>query len=140
MGHAHLQKARAIAEPHEVEVQSNIVDSREVEAIIRSLSNEKTDLLAIELHARNLQLVRLWSTVYELAQEATCSVLAVAMATSNTGAQIAFEGSVREESNCIRVTATMADAAGFQLLATRFDTEAGSLTIFKFEEQFASAL
>jgi TolB-like protein len=59
---------------------------------------------------------------------------------SKVGAQIAFEGSVREESNHIRVTARIVDAAGFQLWAKRFDAEGGSESFFTIEEQIASAL
>ena len=64
----------------------------------------------------------------------------VAAAMSKVGAQIAFEGSVREESNHIRVTARIVDAAGFQLWAKRFDAEGGSESFFTIEEQIASAL
>jgi TolB-like protein len=64
----------------------------------------------------------------------------VAAAMSKVGAQIAFEGSVREEGNHIRVTARIVDAAGFQLWAKRFDVEGGSESFFTIEEQIASAL
>ena len=64
----------------------------------------------------------------------------VAAAMSRVGAQIAYEGSVREEGNHIRVTATIVDATGFQLWTKRFDAEAGTLTMFTIEEQIASAL
>jgi len=64
----------------------------------------------------------------------------VAAAMSKVGAQIAFEGSVREESNHIRVTARIVDAAGFQLWAKRLDAEGGSESFFTIEEQIASAL
>jgi TolB-like protein len=64
----------------------------------------------------------------------------VAVAMSKVGAQIAFEGSVREEGNHIRVTARIIDAAGFQLWAKRFDAEADSHNLFSIEEQIASAL
>jgi adenylate cyclase len=59
---------------------------------------------------------------------------------SKVGAQIAFEGSVREEGNHIRVTARIVDATGFQLWAKRFDAEAGSHALFTIEEQIAAAL
>jgi TolB-like protein len=61
-------------------------------------------------------------------------------AMSKVGAQIAYEGSVREEANHIRVTATIVDAAGFQLWAKRFDTEPDSQNVFITEEEIASAL
>jgi adenylate cyclase len=64
----------------------------------------------------------------------------VAAAMSKVGAQIAFEGSVREEGNHIRVTARIVDVAGFQLWAKRFDADADSNTLFTIEEQIASAL
>jgi nucleotide-binding universal stress UspA family protein len=70
-------KVRAFAQPHGVDVRSHIVDGREVEAIVSFLRREKTDLLVIGLHQRTPYLARLWSTVYELAQEAPCSVLGV---------------------------------------------------------------
>jgi TolB-like protein len=64
----------------------------------------------------------------------------VAAAMRGVGAQIAYEGSVREEGNHIRVTATIVDASGFQLWAKRFDAEAGTLPLFAIEEQIASVL
>jgi TolB-like protein len=64
----------------------------------------------------------------------------VAAAMSKVGAQIAFEGSVREDGNHIRVTARIVDAAGFQLWAMRFDADADSQSLFTIEEQIASAL
>jgi TolB-like protein len=64
----------------------------------------------------------------------------VAAAMSKVGAQIAYEGSVREADNHIRVTARIVDAAGLQLWTQRFDAEADSHTLFTIEEQVASAL
>jgi nucleotide-binding universal stress UspA family protein len=71
------QKARVSAQLHGVEVLSHIVTGREVGAIVDFLREQKADLLVIGLHQRDLYLARLWSTVYELAQEAPCSVLGV---------------------------------------------------------------
>jgi len=71
------EKARLSAQLHNVEIQNHIVEGREVEAIVRFLRTHETDLLVIGLHQRDLYLARLWSTVYELAQEAPCSVLGV---------------------------------------------------------------
>jgi nucleotide-binding universal stress UspA family protein len=70
-------KARAFAQSQGVEVLSHIVEGREVEAIVDFLREQKADLLVIGLHQRDLHIARLWSTVYELAQEAPCSVLGV---------------------------------------------------------------
>jgi TolB-like protein len=64
----------------------------------------------------------------------------VSVAIGKVGAQIAYEGSVREERNHIRVTARIIDPAGFQLWTQRFDAEADSRTLFTIEEQIASAL
>ncbi len=71
------EKARSSAQLHGVELQSHLVEGREVEAIVNFLRMHKADLLVIGLHQRDLYLARLWSTVYELAQEAPCSVLGV---------------------------------------------------------------
>lgn len=71
------EKARASALKAGVEVITKIVDGPEVDAIIRFLFDQKADLLVVGLHHRNLYLARLWSTVYELAQDAPCSVLGV---------------------------------------------------------------
>jgi TolB-like protein len=64
----------------------------------------------------------------------------VATAMSKVGAQIAFEGSVRDDGNRVRVTARIVDAAGFQLWAARFDADTDAQTLFTIEEQIASAL
>lgn len=48
-----------------------------MEAIVDFLRSQKADLLVVGLHQRDLYIARLWSTVYELAQEAPCSVLGV---------------------------------------------------------------
>jgi TolB-like protein len=55
-------------------------------------------------------------------------------------AQIAFEGSVRQEGNRIRVTASIVDAAGVHLWTTRVDAETSSDSLFLIEEQIASTL
>lgn len=71
------QKGRAVALEHGINVFTHAVGGSEVEAIIRFLREQKTDLLVVGLHQRDLYIARLWSTVYELAQEAPCSVLGV---------------------------------------------------------------
>ena len=70
-------KARASALLHGIELQCHVVEGREVQAIVRFLRTQQADLLVIGLHQKDLYLARLWSTVYELAQEAPCSVLGV---------------------------------------------------------------
>ena len=70
-------EARAYASEHGVELSCHLVEGHEVEAIVDFLRSQKADLLVVGLHQRDLYIARLWSTVYELAQEAPCSVLGV---------------------------------------------------------------
>jgi TolB-like protein len=63
-----------------------------------------------------------------------------AVVMSKVGAQIAFEGSVREEGNRIRVTARIVDVAGFQLWTMRLDALADAHRSFAVEEKIASSL
>jgi nucleotide-binding universal stress UspA family protein len=69
--------ARTYASDHGVELSCHLVEGHEVEAIVDFLRSQKADLLVVGLHQRDLYIARLWSTVYELAQEAPCSVLGV---------------------------------------------------------------
>src|SRR5271163_4051651 len=76
--HQNLQeKARALALRDSMEIRSHVIEGHAVEAIVEFLRTQKADLLVIGLHQRDLYIARLWSTVYELAQEAPCSVLGV---------------------------------------------------------------
>jgi nucleotide-binding universal stress UspA family protein len=70
-------KARALAVDAGIDLQSHLIEGRQVEAIVSFLRKQKADLLVIGLHQRDLHISRLWSTVYELAQDAPCSVLGV---------------------------------------------------------------
>lgn len=69
--------AHALATEHGIALHSHLVEGRQVEAILDLLRQEKADLLVLGLHQRDLHISRLWSTVYELAQDAPCSVLGV---------------------------------------------------------------
>ena len=71
------EKASALAHQHNVELGCHLVEGEEVEAIVSFIRQQKIDLLVIGLHQPDLYIARLWSTVYELAQEAPCSVLGV---------------------------------------------------------------
>ena len=71
------EKASVLAQEHGVRAKGSIVEGREVQAILHFLKDERADLLVIGLHQHDLYLSRLWSSVYDLAQEATCSVLGV---------------------------------------------------------------
>jgi nucleotide-binding universal stress UspA family protein len=70
-------KARSLASYHGIEPHSHLVEGKEVQAIVDILRQQKADLLVLGLHQRDFYIARLWSTVYELAQEAPCSVLGV---------------------------------------------------------------
>jgi nucleotide-binding universal stress UspA family protein len=70
-------KARKFATSHGIEIHSHLIEGRQVESIVDFLRQQKADLLVLGLHQRDLYISRLWSTVYELAQEAPCSVLGV---------------------------------------------------------------
>jgi nucleotide-binding universal stress UspA family protein len=69
--------ARAQVESYGIGFHSYLVEGREVEAIVAFLRQQKADLLVVGLHQRDLYIARLWSTVFELAQDAPCSVLGV---------------------------------------------------------------
>jgi TolB-like protein/Tfp pilus assembly protein PilF len=56
------------------------------------------------------------------------------------GVQFVFEGTVREEGNRIRVTARLVNADGFQLWSQRFEAESDANSLFRIEEQIASAM
>jgi nucleotide-binding universal stress UspA family protein len=71
------QTARMHAEGHGVGLQNHLIEGKPVEAIVDFLRREKADLLVIGLHQREFHISRLWSTVYDLAQDAPCSVLGV---------------------------------------------------------------
>ena len=71
------ERARASARNHGLELTSHTVEGSAVDAIVKLLRANKSDLLVIGLHQRDSYIARLWSTVYELAQEAPCSVLGV---------------------------------------------------------------
>ena len=69
--------ARAQVESYGIGFHSYLVEGREVEGIVDFLRQQKADLLVVGLHQRDLYIARLWSTVFELAQDAPCSVLGV---------------------------------------------------------------
>jgi nucleotide-binding universal stress UspA family protein len=71
------EKASLLAREHGVRVKGSIIEGREVQAIHYFLKGEGADLLVIGLHQHDFYLSRLWSSVYDLAQEAPCSVLSV---------------------------------------------------------------
>jgi nucleotide-binding universal stress UspA family protein len=70
-------KAANLAEELGVHAQGSIVVGNEVRAILRFLKEQEADLFVVGLHQHDFYLSRLWNSVYDLAQEATCSVLGV---------------------------------------------------------------
>jgi nucleotide-binding universal stress UspA family protein len=70
-------KAAELARERGVQVRSAIVEGREVEAVLDYVRREKADLLILGLHQHDFYLSRLWSSVYDLAKDAPCSVLGV---------------------------------------------------------------
>jgi hypothetical protein len=48
-----------------------------VQAILHFLRKQRADLFVVALHQHDFYLARLWSSVYDLAQDAPCSVLGV---------------------------------------------------------------
>jgi nucleotide-binding universal stress UspA family protein len=78
LAHTELhERASRLAQEHGVRAKGSIVEGREVQAILHFLKNERADLLVIGLHQHDFYLSRLWNSVYDLAQEAPCSVLGV---------------------------------------------------------------
>jgi nucleotide-binding universal stress UspA family protein len=71
------ERASKLAQEQGVHATGAIVEGREVLAILGFLKDVNADLLVIGLHQHDFYLSRLWSSVYDLAQDATCSVLGV---------------------------------------------------------------
>jgi nucleotide-binding universal stress UspA family protein len=74
---AMLEKAEVLAREQGVRAQGSIVVGNEVRAVLHFLKEQNADLLVVGLHQHDFYLSRLWSSVYDLAQGATCSVLGV---------------------------------------------------------------
>ena len=71
------EKAADLARRLGVHAQGSIVVGNEVRAVLHFLKEQNADLLVVGLHQHDFYLSRLWSSVYDLAQDATCSVLGV---------------------------------------------------------------
>jgi nucleotide-binding universal stress UspA family protein len=71
------EKAANLARELGVHAQGSVVAGNEVRAILHFLKEQHADLLVVGLHQHDFYLSRLWSSVYDLAQDATCSVLGV---------------------------------------------------------------
>jgi nucleotide-binding universal stress UspA family protein len=71
------EKASRLAREHGVRAKGSIVEEQQVQAMLHFLKDERADLLVTGLRQHDFYLSRLWSSVYDLAQEAPCSVLGV---------------------------------------------------------------
>src|SRR6201987_2941677 len=69
------EKAANLAGELGVHAQGSIVSGKEVQTILQFLREQNADLLVIGLHQHDFYLSRLWNSVYDLALNATCSVL-----------------------------------------------------------------
>jgi nucleotide-binding universal stress UspA family protein len=76
LGELH-ERATKLAKEQGVHSKGSIVEGPEVHAILGFLKDANADLLVIGLHQHDFYLSRLWSSVYDLAQDAPCSVLGV---------------------------------------------------------------
>jgi nucleotide-binding universal stress UspA family protein len=70
-------EARETALREGVTLETHLLEHDSIDAIVNFLLDNKTDLLVIGLHRHASRLSRLWSTVYEVALDAPCSVLGV---------------------------------------------------------------
>jgi nucleotide-binding universal stress UspA family protein len=71
------EEAANLARKLGVQTQGSIIVGNEVRAILQFLREQSADLLVIGLHQHDFYLSRLWSSAYDLAQDATCSILGV---------------------------------------------------------------
>lgn len=60
-----------------IELKTHLLEGAPCQSIVSFLLDTKTDLVVIGLHRNTSHISRLWSTVYELALDAPCSVLGV---------------------------------------------------------------
>jgi TolB-like protein len=93
------------------------------------------ELAYIRMRTEACRVISPSSTAYFSSQQSDRAVVM-----SKVGAQIAFEGSVREEGNRIRITARIVDAAGFQLWTMRLDALVDAHRSFVIEEKIAASL
>ena len=68
---------REIAQREGVELGTELVADDDVDAVVQLLDRSRADLLVIGIHRHTSHISRLWSKVFEIAQNAPCSVLGV---------------------------------------------------------------
>lgn len=69
--------ARQCALRKGIELKTHLLDGDPCQSIVHFLLDTKADLVVIGLHRNASHISRLWSTVYEVALDAPCSVLGV---------------------------------------------------------------
>ena len=69
--------AREAALRKGIDLKTHLLKGEPCASIARFLLDTKTDLVVIGLHRNTSHISRLWSTVYEIALDAPCSVLGV---------------------------------------------------------------
>ncbi|HEY0797249.1 MAG TPA: universal stress protein [Acidisarcina sp.] len=76
--YAQLQaRAATVAQAAELSVTKHLLQGVEVESIIDLLKAERVDLLVLGLHRETSTIARLWNRVFELAENAPCSLLGI---------------------------------------------------------------
>jgi nucleotide-binding universal stress UspA family protein len=71
------EKAAKPARELDIDAQGSIVVGKEVRVILRFLKERNADSFVVALHQHDFYLSRLWNSIYDLAEDATCSVLGV---------------------------------------------------------------
>lgn len=69
--------ARAAALAEGIDLETHMLEGEVCEAIVRFLTDNRADLLVIGLHRQVSHVSRLWSSIFQLALDAPCSVLGV---------------------------------------------------------------
>ena len=72
-----LADAREVALKEGVDLSTSLLEGQEVEEIVACLNRSKADLLVVGIRQHSLYVSRLWSSIYEIALNAPCSVLGV---------------------------------------------------------------
>ncbi len=71
------RKARVKVETAGVKVTTHIIDDDGIDEAVALLRALSIDLLIVGIHHKMTRIARLWNTVYELAEDAPCSVLGI---------------------------------------------------------------
>ena len=66
-----------IAQREGVDLGTELVADDDVDPVVQLLNRSRADLLVIGLHRHTSHISRLWSKVFEIAQNAPCSVLGI---------------------------------------------------------------